>query len=287
MVIIDAHAHAYQTDSVNQIASVLDHLDSILPKEDPHKWCLKNEGTLDALLRDEKAAGIGRFVLLPVSSSAKRTTELNRWVAEVSRKNPEIIPFASLIPGSRKLETELERLLALGIQGVKIHTILQRYHILNRDTLRMLALLQEARLPVVLDTLHAQGVIKAKPHLASSFGNLLDFSIDPEKTARVARTYPRLKIIAAHLGCLYGWEHLEPLYALDNVYFDLAYLPGILPSSEAVKIIRRKGTHRIIFGSDMPWRPVGEALAWFLKMDFDESDQRQILGENFLELLSR
>ena len=141
MVIIDAHTHAYQTDSVNQIASVLDHLDSILPKEDPHKWCLKNEGTLDALLRDEKAAGIGRFVLLPVSSSAKRTTELNRWVAEVSRKNPEIIPFASLIPGSRKLETELERLPELGIQGVKIHTILQRYHILNRDTLRMLAFL--------------------------------------------------------------------------------------------------------------------------------------------------
>jgi predicted TIM-barrel fold metal-dependent hydrolase len=66
---------------------------------------------------------------------------------------PQIIPFASLTPHSPTAEEDLAEALALGLQGIKIHSLLQRIDLVDSQTLGWLGMIQEAGLPVLLDSI--------------------------------------------------------------------------------------------------------------------------------------
>jgi predicted TIM-barrel fold metal-dependent hydrolase len=282
---IDAHTHAYNENDRALIHDRTVHLDECLPDEHPNKWILRHEGSVDALLREEERAGVDRFVLLPVSGRSDRVPELNQWVADQAKRHPAIIPFASLIAGSPTLEEDLGRALALGMKGVKIHPFLQRLDILSPEAHRMWSMLEEARLPVVMDSMCMEGLATYKPHLKDFIEMGRPFETGPERIAAVAEAHSGLRIISAHLGSLFGWDRLEPLYGLRNVYFDLSFLSGILPDETVMETIRRKGTDRILFGSDAPWRIPAVERRWFERLPLGERDREAISGENVLALL--
>jgi predicted TIM-barrel fold metal-dependent hydrolase len=87
------------------------------------------------------------------------------------------------------------------------------------------------------------------------------------------------------MGCLYGWDHLERLFKLDNVFFDLSFAQEILPLEELKKIISQKGSDHILFGSDTPWRHPAEAWKRFLELDLPSDEVEKIGGGNLQELL--
>lgn len=130
-MIIDAHSHAYPEEDLALVKERTALLDESLPDTDPNKWMLHHDGSLVSLLTEEKKAGIDRFVLLPVSSRRERVRFLNRWAAQMAAVHPEIIPFGTLVAGSSSLASELEEVLDLGLQGIKVHPFLQRLDILS------------------------------------------------------------------------------------------------------------------------------------------------------------
>ncbi|CAO0820597.1 hypothetical protein DFAR_1730004 [Desulfarculales bacterium] len=72
-----------------------------------------------------------------------------------------------------------------------------------------------------------------------------------------------MNFIAAHNGSLYGWETLESLMGLDNVYFDISYLIGLWAPETLAGIIRQKGPERVIYGSDALGRDATAFRQWF------------------------
>jgi predicted TIM-barrel fold metal-dependent hydrolase len=103
----------------------------------------------------------------------------------------------------------------------------------------------------------------------------------------LARANPELPIIAAHAGSLYGWQHLDELLELDNVYFDIAYVNGLLEPGELVEIIRRKGPERVIYGSDAPWREPAAFRQWFEELPLSSGEREMIAAGTLLELLGQ
>lgn len=284
-MVIDAHAHAYRKADRALVQDRSAGLDACLPDEHPSKWILHHEASVETLLRVEREAGIDRFVLLPVTGRSDRVAELNRWVADQAQRHTEVIPFGSLIAGSDSLQADLDLLLDLGLQGVKIHPLLQRLDILSAEAHRMWRLLEEAGLPVVLDSMSVEGLLHYKPHLHAFAWRAQGFETGPERIAAVAREHPRLVLIAAHMGSLFGWEHLEPLLECANVRFDLSFVSGILPDEAVMRVIRRKGPDRILFGTDAPWRTPAEERRWFEGLPLDEAERADISGRNLEALL--
>lgn len=283
-MIIDAHTHAFEPEDLKVIGERMGLLDSQLADDDPNKWFVRGVGDLAGLVTGQAEAGVDRMVLLPVSGKKERCADLIRWSAAAAAKHPQIIPFGLLHPKGHPRE-DLDLLLSLGLRGVKLHPFIQRFSLDDADTQAMLGLIEEAGLPVLLDTLHAQGMIKAKPHLEWIMQTFGFKGCEPEQIARAAQAHPRLKIIAAHGGSLYGWERLDPLYGQDNVYFDISYLKGLLEPRQVVELIRRKGPERMIYGSDCPYRHPGRYRVWFEELPLTPAERDQVASATILELL--
>ena len=279
-MIIDCHTHAYSDVDLEALQNKLVLLDGPLAMDSPHRWRLINRGDVDTLAACEKEAGVDRFVLLPVATRKERVGELNRWSARAARDHPEIIPFATLHPLSSDPLAELEEALALGLKGVKLHSLLQRFDLLEDQSLELLQAVDRAGLPVLLDTLYKPGLIRIKPHLKMFENELGPFATSPGQVEAVAKAFPKMPVIAAHMGSLYGWDRVEPLYGLDNVFFDLAYVDRLLEPAQALDMIRKKGADRVLWGTDTPWREVGPALEWFRRLDLEAGEREMILWQN-------
>lgn len=281
---IDAHTHAFRRDDLAVLGERLVLLDSSLDDTDPHKWQLSGNGTLRDLVKRERAVGADRFILLPMTAKTGRIEELNRWAAKGAAEYPEVIPFAIMHPAGQ-VERDLELALDLGLKGVKLHPYIQRFDLGHPGLKLLLELVAEAGLPVILDTLHLSGLLAAKPHLEPIVKMLNQRGCEPEEIAALASAHPRVRIIAAHGGSLYGWHRLGPLMGLDNVYFDLSYLCGLIDPGEMVKIIREKGVERVIYGSDAPWRDPAVMRQWFEDLDLSAGEREQIAAGNIMSLL--
>lgn len=284
-MIIDAHTHAYGPEDLAKLSGRLELLDGPAPLDSPHRWRLVNDGGLKSLIKAEDAAGVDRFVLLPVATRPERVAELNTWTAEAARAHPAIIPFACLHPLAEDPAADLAAALADGAKGIKFHSLLQRYDLLAEASLRTVEAVHRAGLPILLDTLYGPGLLQVKPHLAVFESEFAPFGATPGQVAELARLFPDLPIVAAHLGGLYGWGEVPPLYRLDNVYLDLSYIHPLIPAEEVTAMIRLKGADKVLWGTDTPWRAVGEALAWFMALDLAAEEKDLITGRNAARLL--
>lgn len=83
-------------------------------------------------------------------------------------------------------------------------------------------------------------------------GRLAD-PLNQEQIIRLCRSYPRVRIILAHIGRAYYLKnvvgHLDRLKDLPNLYFDTA----MLNHAEVIEyLFRTVAPHRVLFGSDIP-----------------------------------
>ena len=284
-MLIDSHTHAYDEKDLPLIRERAAMLDDCLPDGDPNKWVLYNEGSMESLVKEEKEAGIDRFVLLPVSGRPERTSALNQWVARQADTYAVVIPFGSLIADSPTLVHDMEEVLELGLRGIKIHPFLQHLDILSPQADRLWSIIEETGLPVVLDSMYLVGILRHKPHLSTFVEAARSFETGPRRIAALAGNHPRLTLIAAHMGSLYGWDELEPLYPLNNIYFDLSFTSSILSVDRIMDIIRKKGSDHILFGTDTPWRNPREERIWFDQLPLTPAEREQIAWQNLENLL--
>jgi len=283
-LIIDAHSHAFAERDLKVNKERMEQLDAHLPADDPNKWYVRGTGDLQGLVEGMDQAGVDRMVLLPVSGKKERSADLMRWSAQAAREHPQIIPFGIVHPDG-EVEADLALALELGIKGIKLHPFIQRFVITSPPAQAMLARIAEAGLPVLTDTLFRQGLLAAKPHLEWVFGMFGFTGCEPAEIAQCAKAHPKLNIIAAHGGSLYGWDRLEPLMALDNVYFDISYLKGLLPEEKVVELIRTKGPERVIYGSDCPYRHPARYRQWFEELPLGPAEREMVAAGAISRLL--
>lgn len=283
-MIIDNHTHAFLPADLGLLRERLTLLDASLDDGDPHKWQMLGAGDLPSLAELMRRAGHDRYVLLPVTGSRDKVSDLNRWAASAAVQYPELIAFGTLHPKGAITE-DLGLMLDLGLKGVKLHPFIQRFALDGPESLAMLALVAEAGLPILVDTLHPEGLRAAKPHTAWALDMLGFAGCRVREIAAAAKALPKLKIIAAHGGSLYGWDRIGPLFELPNVYFDLSYLAGLLPPEEVLALVRTKGPERTIYGTDAPWRDPVAFRAWFEDLGLTSGEREMVAAGTLLELI--
>lgn len=200
------------------------------------------EGTVDALLEIGRPAGITNYVVHSVATGAKQVQSINDFIAGAQSAHPEeVIGFGTMHPDFENKIEELERMEAMGLQGLKIHPDSQQFFV------------DDERMDEVYDYL--QGRMPVLIHCG-------DYRFDydhPRRVRAVLEKFPKLTVIGAHFG---GWsifdlavEYLEDM----NCYLDCSSSFAFIGKRRAKELIRLYGAERMLFGSDYPmWSPAAE-----------------------------
>jgi predicted TIM-barrel fold metal-dependent hydrolase len=226
---------------------------------------------------------------------AALTRKYNEWGCEVGRNNPRLLPCVGISPdlGSEKdIVKELELRVKQGAKGVKMHPGMYSFYPADERLLPMYEKCQELGIPVLADS-------GPWPHSHELVVFPLWFSMPKEKPqpaepvnfAPVLEQFPRLKLVLAHLGSAWWDERVELALKYPNVLFDTSQgfsapdrIPVVphrsLAEEDAVRIFRKIGTKRILFGTDFPAIPPSPQMEQILRLDLTDDEKQMILAEN-------
>lgn len=246
--------------------------------EHPQLAELPMAGTLPTTVAAMDRTGIERSWMLPVATNPKRVVETNDWVFEACAANPRFTPFATLHPRDPGWREELTRVAAAGARGVKLHVAMQLQegseHLVSDEMSEVFEALQAADLTMVTCTFFPEEIGSGEPGVSL---RLLD----------VLANFPRLRVVAAHMGAMFNWDGgAQPLFG-SRAYLDLAFVPGLVESNDLVRMIREHGSDRVLFGSDSPYADPQFVLDGFDQLPLNDDEREHILWKNAAAALGK
>ena len=216
--------------------------------------------------------GITRSVVLPVATKPSQVPVINRGCELL--KSSSIIPFGALHPQTPNIEEEIAFLIEHGIQGIKFHPEYQDFYIDSPVFFPVYEQLQAAGLIVIF-------------HAGKDPG---PFSCDhalPTALHTVLRNFPAMRIVAAHMGGWKLWQEVEERLCGKPIYFDTSAVSEYLAPNDFIRMIRKHGVERILFGTDSPWFDQGATRKWIGEMDISDSEKELIFYKNGEDLLNQ
>ncbi len=202
--------------------------------------------------------------LLSLTGDNRRGNDL---LAQALRDHPgRFVGYAVANPHhANGIERELDRCFdKLGFSGIKTHHYFHDYPTDGEGYERMYRWASR------------RGGV---PILGHSFG-------DACVTAGIARRYPNVPFIIAHIGGEYHgrWPNavIDLARELPNVYLDLCSTLGYFGGLEA--LVERVGPDKILYASDMNFQTATHQIGRVLFAAIAEADKRKILGMNAARL---
>jgi predicted TIM-barrel fold metal-dependent hydrolase len=235
---IDWHSHVWRAEHLEpEWGPELDA--NVAPAPPPSA-----RGEYDAHRFAMDAAGIDVSIVLALVSCHVDLEIPNEYVASYVESNPgRVIGFASVDPSDPQAVDKLRYAASdLGLKGLKLSPPYQGFHPHAPEAWKVYEAAAELGLVV---TFHQGGVFLRRGFLEYAYPALLD---------RVARSFPSMKIIIAHMGQPWVPETVAVMFKNPNVFADLSarygrpwQLYNIL-----LQAIDYGVTDRVLFGSDFP-----------------------------------
>ncbi len=251
--IIDIHAHIFPEKIAKKATRSTGYYYGIP---------MYGNGTVSDLCENGSKIGVYRYVVHSTATRAEQVQSVNDFIASVQRSNDSFIGFGTLHPEFDDIEGEVERILSLGLKGIKLHPDFQRFNIDDRRAMSIYEAI-EGRLPLLI---HMGDERRTFSH--------------PKRLAHVLDIFPNLIVIAAHMGGYRMWdESMEYLVGRD-VYFDTSSTLMFLDSDRVVEMIRTHGPERIFFGVDYPMWSHEEELKRLCSLGLSDGELELILCKN-------
>lgn len=257
--IIDAHAHIFPEKIAENATVNIGHF---------YELPMENCGFSDKLLESGAKIGTTLYLICSTATVPRQTAHINEFIAAECDKHKEFYGFGTTHPDSEDLEADIAQIKSLGLHGVKLHPDFQKFNADSPEAFRIYEMI-EGELPLLI-------------HCGD---NRYDFSA-PARIAAIHKNFPKLKLLAAHLGGYQRWDEAEQyLQGLDNVCFDVSSSLAFLTPERAAHMVRTYGVENCFFGSDFPMWSHEEELERFLKLGFTKEENQLILADNFKRFL--
>ena len=250
MNIIDIHTHIYPaevaqkaTDSIRDFYEIPGgHMD----------------GTAQMLLQRNRQAGITRSVILPVAITANRVQKINDFIHRQAEQTPCFIPFGTVHAAMEDIGSETQRLLDMGMKGIKLHPDCSRFAIDDERLFPMYEAIQ-GKIPILL---HMGDKRYGYSH--------------PEKLKHILELFPDLTAIAAHFGGYSMYETACEILKDTDCIMDISSSLMFMGEGVAEHYINLYGAERLAYGTDYPlWDPV-EEVQRFLSLNLTSAQFEQI-----------
>ena len=261
MEIINAHAHIYPekiaakaTDTIGVFYDIKMQMPA---------------GTSQRLIEDGSSAGISRYVVHSVATTAHQVRSINEFIKRECEAHPEFVGFITLHQDLTEDEVKAEVALAIenGMKGVKLHPDFQKFNIDDECAEKFYRAVGD-KLPILF-------------HVGD---DRYDFSA-PSRLVKMAKKYPEVNFIAAHFGGYRCWEDANLYVGLKNVYFDTCSSLPFISTEKAKELIDLLGAQRFFFATDFPMWDAKTELERFNKIPLTDSEREMIFSKNIKKLL--
>ncbi len=261
--VIDFHTHAFPDElAVKAIHS--------LEEEAAGGYQAHGDGTIGALLKSMDRAGIERSVIASIATRPGQAENIIKWSARI--QNRRFIPFASIHPSSRNFPELIARIKKAGLKGIKLQPFYQDFTI---DDPAVFPLYEATAAGDLILLFHA-GFDLAFPD---------DLCSRPARILKVHRAFPKLKIVASHLGGYRAWEEVSETLAGRPVYLETSFSIREAEAALLQKILRKHSPDFFLFGTDYPWLDQKEELDEWKKLKIPDDFKEKILTKNAERLL--
>ncbi|HET8645535.1 MAG TPA: amidohydrolase family protein [Vicinamibacteria bacterium] len=268
--LVDAHVHLFPPRVFAAIWRWFDR----------HAWPVRYRLPAQEVITFLEGRGVERLFALHYSHVPGMARALNRYVTELARLSPAVVPFGTVLPGEPEAEAIVaESLDVLGHAGLKLHCHVQK---VAPDDERLFPIYEAvARRGKVL-VLHA-----GREPASEAYGFDSRRLCGAEPVARVVQRYPELKLVVPHLGQDQWREFLALCRSAPNLYLDTTmavggYLTADVPGRQEIL----DASDRLLFGTDFPNIPYAweRERDWLLGLGLPEPALEGILRGNALRL---
>jgi predicted TIM-barrel fold metal-dependent hydrolase len=230
---------------------------------------MRRTHTLPNLAREMRGLSIKSSVLLAIDFPFL-SDNAGDWLA-AARGKPEVLVFGSVHPYKPRMEAELDRQVALGARGIKVHPAVQMILPQDERAMKLYRLCGARKLPVLFHC----GPVDIEPLLGRYFSQVRHYRRPIEQN-------PDTTFVLGHSGALQMDVAIELQRQNPNVYLEI--------SSQSVsnvrKLLDRADTSRLLFGSDWPFYHQAIPLAKLLIATEGREELRsKVLHENAAKLL--
>jgi predicted TIM-barrel fold metal-dependent hydrolase len=230
---------------------------------------MRRTHTIPNLEREMRGLRVVQSVLLAIDFPVL-SDNAGEWLA-ATKGHDDVVVFGSVHPYKRGMERELDRQVALGARGIKVHPAVQTILPSDPRAMKLYALCGRRRLPVLFHC----GPVGIEPRLGRSLSQVKHYFRPVEKN-------PDTTFILGHSGALQMDLALEIVRRFPNAYLEI--------SSQSVTNVRRivdtVDPSRVLFGSDWPFYHQAIPLAKLLIATEGREELRpKILYENAARLL--
>ena len=281
-MIIDFHTHTFP-EKIS--AKVIRNL-ALISHSKPF-----TDGSVKNLISSMKTARMDYSVNLPVMTSPEQVEKINgSMIAErESLLSHGIITFGGMHPAYENYKKELLRLKENHIPGIKLHPAYQN---VDLDDIRMMRIIDYASELGMIVITHAGVDIGIYDHNYASVRHVLKIMKEVRPT----------KFVLAHMGGWACWEEVARDLAGAPLWLDTAFSIGpITPNPEDtkppiletnlsgeafVRLARKHGTDKILFGTDCPWQDQADYVARIRSLPVTGEEKEQIFSANAVKLLN-
>lgn len=276
-MIIDAHTHTFPDKIAAATIAKLQQLSGTRPFSD---------GTCAGLSASMRSSGVDMSVVLPVATSPRQVVHINDAAAQINRDTGRtgLLSLGGMHPDFEDWKSELRRVRELGLRGIKLHPA---YQGVDLDDVRFLRILDEASALGLVAVTHAGWDIGLPEHNRCT----------PDMVLTVLREVGPDRLVLAHMGGWRTWDEVADKLAGTPVWLDTAFslgrihpLPGrvmddtVLDPERFVRLVRRHGAQRVLFGTDSPWGEQTGALDDIRALPLTREERALILGQNAARL---
>ncbi len=259
-MIIDAHAHIFPDKIAKKATAGIGSF---------YNMTMDFDGTLETLLREGGEAGVDRFIVQSVATVPTQVISINNFIAQSVEKYPDkLIGFGAMHPDFEDISGEIERIVSLGLKGIKLHSDFQQFNIDDEKAFPIYENAQKHGLPILF-------------HIGDS---RYDYS-SPEKLLNVVKKFPNLTVIGAHFAGWSMWDKGAEMFNHKGIYTDCSSSLYAMTPEHAADLIRKIGVHRVMWGTDYPMWNAKEELERFERLPLTNRERELILSENALRLI--
>lgn len=266
MKIFDIHTHIYPDAIAEKAVTALGKFYDFVPE---------GKGTYGDMTEHCRGAGVCGFLVFSVATNAHQVHRVNECLIEIMKRGREdgfeAYAFGGMHQDCADMESEIEYAISGGLCGIKIHPDIQGEDIDSRKFYPLYEI-AEGRFPIYF-------------HMGDDRPQYRFSTTD--KLAKVLSDFPRLRVVAAHLG---GYRTSDGerllLHGNGNVMYDTSSALWNLEPDHAAKIIGKLGYDRVMFGTDYPVMFPQTELVLFDRLKLPDGVKEDILYNNAKRFLT-
>ncbi len=232
--------------------------------------------TCGELVRRMDRAGVDRALTWLRPPYMREIAESNAYVYEATQQHPDrILGFGWADPhlGVERAKDDVKRCIYdYGFYGVKLNGAQNSYYI--DDPVLSLPLVKE--------------IARTGKLLAFHVGTDAYETTHPFRVAKVARMFPELQILMAHMGGVAHHDLSSAAIEMAQECPNLTLIGSAVRARAILKAIQTLGAGRVCFGSDTPFELMHVEVAKYhalLEGEVTPEAKQQVMGGNIARLL--